>query len=103
MALSAAFSIIMIMTGVARTGGNIASLKWLARCSGVTSRTNEPAAPTGIVRMRFPLWSLVGINVSVPRSQLITAATGCDGRETRGKHAWSVIVTGAEFIFDDPA
>ena len=51
MALSAAFSIIMIMIGVARTGGNMASLKRLARWSGVTTRTNEPLAPTGIGRM----------------------------------------------------
>src|SRR6266849_1286184 len=53
MALSAAFSIIMIMIGVARTGGNMASLKRLARWSGVTTRTNEPLAPTGIDRMGF--------------------------------------------------
>src|SRR3977135_4372940 len=52
-ALSAAFSIIMIMIGVARTGGNMASLKRLARWSGVTTRTNEPLAPTGIDRMGF--------------------------------------------------
>src|SRR5437868_8632344 len=53
MALSAAFSIIMIMIGVARTGGNIASLKRLARWSVVTTRTNEPLAPTGIDRIGF--------------------------------------------------
>src|ERR1700676_2232323 len=43
----------MIMIGVARTGGNMASLKRLARCSGATTRTNEPLAPTGIDRMGF--------------------------------------------------
>src|SRR6516162_2163335 len=51
-ALSAAFSIIMIMTGVASTGGSIASLKRLARCSGPTTIVNVPSAPTGRVRMR---------------------------------------------------
>src|SRR5437762_11352724 len=54
MALSAAFSIIMIITGVARTGGNIASLKRLARWPGATTRVNEPLAPMGIERMRLP-------------------------------------------------
>src|SRR6266851_1565962 len=56
MALSAAFSIIMIMIGVARTGGNVASLKRLARWSGVITRVNEPLAPTGIDRMGFASW-----------------------------------------------
>jgi len=41
-ALSAAFSIIIIMTGVAKTGGSIASLNWFARCCGWTSKVNEP-------------------------------------------------------------
>src|SRR5664279_5824387 len=49
MAFSAAFSMIMIITGVARTGGNIASLNRLARCSGVTTSWNKPLAPDGIV------------------------------------------------------
>src|SRR2546423_357318 len=53
MALSAAFSIIRIMIGVPRTGGSMASLKRLARWSGVTTRTNEPLAPTGIDRIGF--------------------------------------------------
>jgi hypothetical protein len=57
--LSAAFSIIMIMMGVASTGGNVPSLKRLARCSGSTSRLNEPAAPTGIDFMAYPLSWLV--------------------------------------------
>src|SRR5262249_46523944 len=39
---------IMIITGVARTGGNVASLNRLARCSGVTVRLKAPRAPTGI-------------------------------------------------------
>ncbi len=41
----------MIMTGVASTGGNIASLKRFARWSGATTRVNEPLAPIGIVCM----------------------------------------------------
>src|ERR1700730_15241421 len=45
----------MIMTGVANTGGSIASLKRLARCSGWTRRLNEPLAPTGIGLMTCPL------------------------------------------------
>src|SRR5690348_7198965 len=38
----------MIMTGVAKTGGNIASLNRFARCSGCTRRLKEPFAPTGM-------------------------------------------------------
>jgi hypothetical protein len=45
---------IMIMTGVAKTGGNVTSLKRLARWSGMTTRLNEPVAPTGIDCMGFP-------------------------------------------------
>src|SRR5256885_1124376 len=44
----------MIMTGVARTGGKVASLKRLARWSGVTTRLNEPLTPTGMDCMGFP-------------------------------------------------
>src|SRR5881392_2716480 len=50
-ALRAAFSMAMIMTGVANTGGKVASLKRLARCSAVTTSVNEPLAPTGIDAM----------------------------------------------------
>src|SRR5205085_7225341 len=53
-ALSAAFSITMIMTGVANTGGNAESLNRLARCSDRTSSENRPLAPTGISFMRPP-------------------------------------------------
>src|SRR5207248_8384386 len=55
MAFSAAFSMTMIMTGVASTGGNVASLKRLARWSGVTRRLKEPWAPSGIDCMGSPL------------------------------------------------
>src|SRR6266480_7233712 len=50
-ALRAAFSMAMIMTGVANTGGKVASLKRLARCSAVTTSVNEPLAPTGMDAM----------------------------------------------------
>src|SRR5580704_6542320 len=43
----------MIITGVANTGGNVASLKRLARCSAVTTSVNEPLAPTGMAAMRL--------------------------------------------------
>jgi hypothetical protein len=43
----------MIITGVARTGGNVESLKRLARCSGKTRRLKEPVAPTGMGCMTF--------------------------------------------------
>ncbi len=46
-ALRAAFSMAMIMTGVANTGGKVASLKRLARCSAVTTSVNESLGPTG--------------------------------------------------------
>jgi hypothetical protein len=45
----------MIITGVASTGGNIASLNRLARCSGLTTRLNEPLAPVGMVFMGLAL------------------------------------------------
>jgi hypothetical protein len=51
MALSAAFSMTMIITGVASTGGSIASLNRFARRSGWTRRVKEPLAPSGICRM----------------------------------------------------
>src|SRR5436305_7915103 len=51
-ALRAAFSRAMIMTGVANTGGKVASLKRLARCSAVTTSMNEALGPTGIDAMR---------------------------------------------------
>src|SRR6187551_2260063 len=57
MALSAAFSIAMIITGVASTGGSVASLNRLARCSGVTSIVKEPRVPVGGVRMMSPVSS----------------------------------------------
>src|SRR5437899_9601901 len=38
----------MIMTGVANTGGSIASLNRFARCSGWTRRVKEPFTPIGI-------------------------------------------------------
>jgi hypothetical protein len=38
----------MIMTGVARTGGKVTSLKRLARCSGKTTKLKEPVIPIGI-------------------------------------------------------
>src|SRR4249920_2703226 len=54
-ALSAAFSIAMIMTGVESTAGSVASLNRLARCSGNTTMEKEPCAPVGMARMRSPL------------------------------------------------
>src|SRR5947199_10484872 len=51
MALSAAFSMTMIITGVANTGGSIASLNRFARCSGCTSSEKEPLAPRDICFM----------------------------------------------------
>src|ERR1700730_11270807 len=45
---------IMISTGVATTGGSIASLNRSARCSGCTRRLKEPLAPTGICLMAYP-------------------------------------------------
>src|SRR5437763_3280390 len=39
---------IMIITGVASTGGSVASLNRSARWSGVMTRLNEPVAPDGI-------------------------------------------------------
>jgi hypothetical protein len=53
-ALRAAFSMIMIMTGVANTGGRIASLNRSARSSGWTKRLKEPLAPRGICLMACP-------------------------------------------------
>src|SRR3982074_1208839 len=47
----------MIMPGVARTGGKVASLKRFARCSAVTTSVNEPLAPTGIDAMRLLPWT----------------------------------------------
>ncbi len=47
-AFSAAFSMTMIITGVAKTGGKVASLNRFARCSGCTSNVNEPRVPTAI-------------------------------------------------------
>src|SRR5258708_36465843 len=38
----------MIMIGVASTAGSPASLNWLARCSGPTTRVKLPVAPTGM-------------------------------------------------------
>jgi hypothetical protein len=49
-----AFSIAMIMTGVANTAGSVASLNRLARCSAETVSVNEPLAPGGIGRTVFP-------------------------------------------------
>src|SRR5438270_12344424 len=43
----------MIITGVANTGGSIASLNRLARCSGWTRRLKEPLTPRGICLMAF--------------------------------------------------
>src|SRR5262245_8341924 len=54
-ALSAAFSIAMIMTGVESTAGSVASLNRLARCSGDTTIEKEPCAPLGITRMTSSL------------------------------------------------
>src|SRR6201993_3668876 len=54
MALRAAFSMTMIITGVANTGGRIASLNRSARCSGWTRRLKEPLAPRGICLMACP-------------------------------------------------
>src|SRR5207253_2109264 len=51
MALRAAFSMTMIITGVANTGGSVASLNRSARCSGCTRRLKEPLAPRGICLM----------------------------------------------------
>src|ERR1700730_671759 len=54
MAFRAAFSITMIITGVANTGGRIASLNRFARCSGWTRRVKEPLAPRGLCLMACP-------------------------------------------------
>ena len=56
-ALSAAFSIIRIITGVASTCGNMASLNRLARCSACTRNADVPLAPNGIRRISFALYS----------------------------------------------
>src|SRR5262245_43907474 len=53
MALRAAFSIAVIIIGVANTCGSIASLNWLARCAGRTRSVNVPFAPNGIGCMRY--------------------------------------------------
>ena len=50
-ALSAAFSMIRIITGVASTCGSMASLNRLARCSGCTCNIDLPLAPNGICRI----------------------------------------------------
>ena len=55
--MRAAFSMAMIMTGVANTGGKVVSLKRLARCSAVTTSVNEPLGPTGIDAMRLFPWT----------------------------------------------
>src|SRR5438046_10094065 len=52
-ALRAAFSMAMIMTGVANTGGRVASLKRLARCSAVNTSVNETLGHTGTDDMRL--------------------------------------------------
>ena len=52
--MSAAFSMTMIMTGVANTGGRAASLNRFARCSGWTTRVKEPLAPGGICLQACP-------------------------------------------------
>src|SRR5690348_13320946 len=44
----------MIMTGVAKTGGSVASLNRFARCSGWTRRVKEPFAPSGIGFIAMP-------------------------------------------------
>src|SRR5712691_2396874 len=51
MALSAAFSMAVIIIGVANTCGSVASLNWLARWAGATSSVKVPFAPSGISRM----------------------------------------------------
>ena len=51
-ALRAAFSMIRIVTGVASTCGNMASLNRLARCSGCTRNADVPLAPNGICRIQ---------------------------------------------------
>jgi hypothetical protein len=50
-ALSAAFSMIRIIMGVASTCGNMASLNRLARCSGCTRNADVPLAPNRICRI----------------------------------------------------
>src|SRR4029077_833883 len=66
----------MIMTGVANTGGKIASLKRLARCSAVTTSVNEPLAPTGIYAMRLLLWTCHATR-TVPRIVIDDRRTTC--------------------------
>jgi hypothetical protein len=51
--VSAAFSIARIMMGVASTGGSIASLNRLARCSGLTTSVKLPLARGGIACMSY--------------------------------------------------
>ena len=51
-AFSAAFSMIRTIIGVAKTGGRMLSLNWLARCDGPTSMAKLPFAPNGMSCMR---------------------------------------------------
>src|SRR6266436_1747242 len=83
MALSAAFSMAMIIIGVANTCGSIASLNWLARCAGVTRSLNVPVAPSGIGRMRH-YSSLPGEEVAERAGSLVIGATPWPWRELRG-------------------
>src|SRR5713101_3065697 len=72
----------MIITGVANTGGRIASLNRFARCSGWTRRLKEPLAPRGIWRMAclqkgsrrpkgvYPCWRTISARSSAFRRLL---------------------------------
>src|SRR5262249_14628924 len=51
----------MIITGVANTGGRIASLNRSARCSGWTRRLKEPLAPRGICLTDCPQESMAAV------------------------------------------
>src|SRR5438552_16399556 len=84
MALSAAFSIAMIIMGVAKTGGSIASLNWLARCAGVTRSLKIPFAPNGIGRIAPSYWFGRGgssLRPAVDRVGFIGRVAGGQGQD----------------------
>src|SRR6516164_3972139 len=81
MALSAAFSMALIIIGVANTSGSIASLNVLARSARVTRCVNDPFAPSGIARIKTsrrdrldlshsPTGAVQGYRDAIPQEQL---------------------------------
>src|SRR5260370_28561158 len=97
MALSAAFSIAVISIGVAKTGGSIASLTWLARRAGVTRRVNVPFAPNGIGRIAPSYWfargGSSGETPAVDRAGFVgrvapaQGEAGCDHADASSRHS----------------